>query len=118
MSPSEARKKGKLVYLRPDWEDIKTQVMEEICRSKFEQNPNLKDKLLKTGEAVLQEGNTWNDKTWGMVDGVGENRLGKILMKLRDEFQKTPLSLQIKNIQQQKKPVGKNKNAKKHDLNL
>lgn len=34
----------------------------------------------------LEEGNTHGDKVWGTVNGVGENRLGKILMRLREEF--------------------------------
>lgn len=46
----------------------------------------LKEKLLLTGECALEEGNTWGDKVWGTVDGEGENKLGKILMKIREEL--------------------------------
>ena len=87
LTPSESKRLGRRVKLRDDWENVKNQYMYDICMSKFEQNSNLKDKLLKTGDVVLEEGNTWGDKVWGTVNGVGENRLGKILMKVRENLQ-------------------------------
>lgn len=89
MSPKEAKRRGRQVKLRPDWEDVKDGIMEEIVRAKFSQNVNLRDKLLATGDATLIEGNTWNDRYWGVdtKTGEGQNRLGKILMKIRSEFQ-------------------------------
>ena len=57
--------------------------MYEIVLAKFTQNPDLKEKLLATGDEHLEEGNTWGDTTWGTVNGIGENRLGIILMKVR-----------------------------------
>ena len=45
------------------------------------------EKLLATGDEHLEEGNTWGDTTWGTVNGIGENRLGRILMKVRKELQ-------------------------------
>ena len=84
MNPSEAKKAGRRVNLRPDWEDIKGDVMFEVCMDKFSMNPLLKRALLKTGDAHLEEGNTWGDKIWGTVNGVGENRLGKTLMRVRE----------------------------------
>ena len=89
LSPKEAKRRGRQVKLRPDWEDVKDEIMEEIVRAKFSQHGNLKDKLLATGDATLIEGNTWNDRYWG-VDirtGEGQNHLGKILMKIRKEYQ-------------------------------
>ena len=64
--------------------------MEEIVRAKFTQNPKLGEQLLSTGNADLIEGNTWNDRYWGVDvrSGAGENHLGKILMKVRSELQK------------------------------
>ena len=89
MPPKEARRRGRQVKLRPDWEDVKDGIMEEIVRAKFSQNGNLKKKLLATGDATLVEGNTWNDRYWGVdtKTGEGQNHLGKILMKIRSEFQ-------------------------------
>ena len=72
--------------MRSDWEEVKDKVMYEIVLAKFTQNPDLKEKLLATGDESLEEGNTWGDTIWGTVDGVGENRLGKILMRVRDEL--------------------------------
>lgn len=80
---------GRRVKLRPDWESIKDQVMYEVCKAKFSQNTDLRDKLVATGDAELVEGNTWGDKIWGICNGQGENRLGKILMKVRTELQAT-----------------------------
>ena len=80
---AEAKKLGRRVELRPEWEYIKERVMFEIVLNKFNQNPQLAKMLLATGEEELVEGNTWGDRTWGVCDGVGQNRLGKILMKVR-----------------------------------
>ena len=57
-------------------------------RAKFTQNPKLKEQLLSTGDAILIEGNTWNDRYWGVdaSSGVGKNHLGKLLMKIRSEL--------------------------------
>lgn len=89
LNPSEAKRKGRHVFLRSDWEEVKYDIMYEVCKAKFEQNPDLAQQLLDTGDEELIEGNTWGDKTWGMVDGKGKNYLGKILMKVRDELRKT-----------------------------
>lgn len=47
-------------------------------------------RLLETGEAYLEEGNDCGDRVWGVYQGQGENRLGKILMKVRAELRSTP----------------------------
>lgn len=86
LNPSDAKKLGRQVQLREDWEQIKDQVMYEICKAKFEQNPDLRAKLLETGDEILVEGNTCGDRIWGAVHGVGENRLGRILMRVRSEL--------------------------------
>ena len=87
-SPSEAKYYGQMVKLRPDWEDVKEQVMEDIVRAKFTQNQYLGDWLLNTGDAELIEGNNWGDTTWGVDIRTkkGKNLLGKILMKVRAEL--------------------------------
>lgn len=86
LNPSDAKKLGRHVHLRDDWEDVKDDVMYDICRAKFVQNPNLARLLIETGDATLIEGNTWGDRVWGVCDGVGENRLGRILMRIRSEM--------------------------------
>ena len=83
LDPAQAKKKGKSVELRKDWENIKVQVMETLVWIKFSQNPQLREKLLATGDAILQEGNNWGDRFWGTDDdGNGENHLGHILMEI------------------------------------
>ena len=64
--------------------------MEDIVRAKFTQNEDLKWRLIGTGDADLEEGNTWHDTCWGVdaKTGEGQNHLGKILMKIRAELQK------------------------------
>ncbi len=85
---SEAKYHGQLVKLRPDWEQVKLQIMEEIVRAKFVQNLHLAKKLVATGDAELIEGNTWGDTYWGVDTRrrKGENHLGIILMKFRSEL--------------------------------
>lgn len=86
LSPLDAKRLGRKVALRSDWEDVKIQIMYEICRAKFEQYPDLAQRLVETGDRTLIEGNDWNDTFWGVCYGKGENNLGKILMRIREEL--------------------------------
>lgn len=83
-TPGEAKRAGRRVTLRDDWENIKIPVMEACLRLKFA-NPGLMGKLVLTSPHELVEGNTWGDKFWGVCEGEGENNLGKLLMKIREE---------------------------------
>lgn len=84
-TPGLAKKAGRKVTLRPDWEQIKLTVMEDLVRQKF-QDATLKKQLLDTGTSELVEGNWWNDRFWGVCNGQGENHLGRILMEVREEL--------------------------------
>ncbi|MDR1638553.1 MAG: NADAR family protein [Clostridiales bacterium] len=86
LSPAVAKRLGRKVNLRPDWETVKVGIMEEILFSKFTDCEDLKEKLLATEDAELIEGNTWNDRFWGVCKGTGKNMLGKTLMKVRDRI--------------------------------
>lgn len=86
LNPSEAKRLGRRVDLCGDWENVKVYVMTDIVRAKFTQNPDLGQKLLDTNDEQLVEGNTWGDRYWGTVNGQGQNRLGIILMQIRDEL--------------------------------
>lgn len=88
MNPSEAKRTGRRVQLRKDWEKIKISVMTDIVKAKFEQNSNLAEKLLATGDACLEEGNDWGDRIWGTVNGQGANCLGNILMNTREQMKR------------------------------
>lgn len=86
LSPNRARFMGRGVKLRPDWELVKDDIMEELVRIKFSE-PVMKSSLVNTAGVTLIEYNDWNDKYWGKCNRTkqGHNRLGIILMKLRDE---------------------------------
>jgi ribA/ribD-fused uncharacterized protein len=85
-TPSSAKKIGRRVKLRSDWEAVKVGIMLDLLRIKFS-DPALRQQLLGTGDAELVEGNTWNDTFWGVSSktGKGKNTLGKLLMQVRDE---------------------------------
>ncbi|HRY15457.1 MAG TPA: NADAR family protein [Candidatus Competibacteraceae bacterium] len=87
-TPTLAKRLGRRVTLRRDWETVKVAVMRELLRLKFQQ-PALRERLLATGETRLIEGNKWNDRTWGCVwvktQWVGRNLLGQLLMEVRTE---------------------------------
>jgi ribA/ribD-fused uncharacterized protein len=85
-TPAEAKAAGRALKLRDDWDTAKFVVMEDVVRYKFTHHPDLRAKLLATGDKLLEEGNTWNDRIWGIYQGQGENHLGKILMKIRSEL--------------------------------
>lgn len=92
IKPDQAKRLGKNVPLRNDWEQVKDQIMYEVCYAKFSQDENLKNQLISTGDLELVEGNHHGDRIWGKtyckktMSWVGENKLGENLMKLREEF--------------------------------
>jgi len=89
-TPAEAKRAGSALALRADWPQAKFVVMEDCVRFKFTHHAELGRRLLETDDAYLEEGNTWNDRVWGVYQGQGENRLGKILMKVRDDLRAGP----------------------------
>ncbi len=90
-SAAQSKKLGRSITLRPDWEDVKIPVMRVLLFQKFLMNP-LRDQLLFTEDAVLIEGNEWNDTFWGMCyakdagELVGRNVLGQLLMEVREHY--------------------------------
>lgn len=85
---SAAKALGRAIALRPDWEDIKLDVMTILVTRKFTSDSKLAMKLLKTGNHELIEGNNHGDRIWGTENGVGTNLLGRILMAVRDGLMK------------------------------
>lgn len=83
--PKQAKKMGRAIRLREDWEEVKDQVMYDILKSKFS-NERLRQLLLQTGNKELIENNSWNDTYWGVCNGKGQNKLGKLLMQVREEL--------------------------------
>ena len=93
-TPSEAKAIGQAVAMRPDWDQVQDQIMYDIVKAKFS-HPSLKAKLLATGKADLIEGNPWGDKYWGvdLETNEGANKLGQVLMRIREEIRKDPNSM-------------------------
>lgn len=86
VTAGQAKRVGKSITMRGDWDDVKLNIMEDLNRQKYSTEP-LKSKLLSTGNREIQEGNTWGDTFWGICKGRGANNLGKIIMKIRAELQ-------------------------------
>jgi len=88
-TPGQAKRLGRKVTLRPDWEDVKVNVMRSLVLRKFLDHPDLARRLLATSDATLVEGNHWHDNTWGDCSCErcaaieGRNALGEILMEVR-----------------------------------
>ena len=89
-TPGEAKRLGRKCHLHKDWEQIKDEVMLTALRKKFT-IPELKKKLIATGDKELIEGNLWHDCFWGVChcnkcNHRGKNHLGKLLMQVREEL--------------------------------
>jgi ribA/ribD-fused uncharacterized protein len=85
-TPGIAKKLGRKLVIRPNWDNIKLQIMEELVRHKFTSHLDLREKLLATNNMKLIEGNYWGDTFWGVCKGKGTNHLGQILMFVRQEL--------------------------------
>jgi ribA/ribD-fused uncharacterized protein len=84
--PGRAKRMGRRLRLRRDWESVKVDVMWGLLRQKFSPGTELAARLLATGDAELVEGNTWEDDFWGVYRGKGQNWLGRLLMEVREEI--------------------------------
>lgn len=85
-TPSDAKKLGRKVDLDVSkWDAHKDGIMRIALRAKFDQNPELRERLIATSPAYLEETNWWKDRYWG-VDGYGLNVLGCMLMELRGYY--------------------------------
>jgi len=83
-NPVIAKRLGRKISIDINtWSKNSSDVMFKIQKNKYFQNKELGLKLKLTGDSLLIEGNTWGDRIWGVSNGVGENRLGKILMNVR-----------------------------------
>lgn len=92
-SPMDAALEGRNRQnpLRPDWEEVKNKVMLQALRMKFSQNPDIAKELMATGDAIIIE-HTRNDAYWAdWGDGSGKNKLGLLLMQVREELKNLTL---------------------------
>lgn len=89
-TPGDAKKYGRQLECRDDWEQIKKTVMLQVVLTKFRQHGTLTRQLIDTEDALLIEGNDWHDNYWGhcfcgrrACSEPGKNYLGQILMAVR-----------------------------------
>lgn len=93
MTARDAKRHGKRIKLRDNWEAVKRDIMFAVLKKKFLGNTYLLNMLLSTGDAYLEEGNNWGDRYWGVCKGKGENILGTLLMKLREQAKQAIIML-------------------------
>lgn len=91
LTAGKAKRLGKQLPVRPDWDDLKVGVMEDLVFQKFSKHEDLKALLLTTGDRKIFELNTWGDEFWGVTQDShgrlkGLNTLGTILMNVRQEL--------------------------------
>jgi ribA/ribD-fused uncharacterized protein len=92
----KAKRLGRQINLRPDWENIKLDIMFDLLCKKF-QIPSLRQQLLTTGDMEITEFNQWHDITFGVCTcnrcskKEAKNILGKMLMEIRDLINKGEL---------------------------
>lgn len=84
--PAQAKHMGRTLTLRPGWEAGKYGLMKRLVMRKFMSDSELRRLLLATAGATLIEGNWWHDTYWGVCNGVGQNKLGCILMRVRAQL--------------------------------
>jgi ribA/ribD-fused uncharacterized protein len=90
-TPGEAKRLGRRFACQEDWQRTKVDHMRMVISMKFDQNRDLRAKLVATGNQELVEGNMWHDTFWGKCDGVGENWLGRLLMAYRSFARAIPM---------------------------
>jgi ribA/ribD-fused uncharacterized protein len=93
IKPGAIKKMSRGILLVSNWDAIKVDVMRACLYQKFNQEP-YKSLLIETGDAYIQEGNFWGDTFWGvdLNSKLGENRLGKMIMEIRDELKSETVS--------------------------
>lgn len=99
-TPNQAKKLGRKIPIRSDWDTITKEseglpfrvfIMRTLLRKKF-QNNELREKLMQTNNIHLVETNYWHDNFWGDCicekhkNTPGQNILGKLLESIRDEL--------------------------------
>lgn len=93
LNPSEAKKLGRKVNLRPDWEEVKYQLMVDVCYEKFKNSKKFREVLLSTeNDEIIENTTGWHDNIWGncecpkCINKPGRNLLGKALMEVRERL--------------------------------
>lgn len=91
-TPGQAKRAGRKVQLRSDWEEVKIIIMRNLLIQKFTLYDKFKNKLISSGNAKIIEGNYWHDNYWGdcycsKCENIkGYNNLGILLMEIRNSI--------------------------------
>ena len=100
MHPLDAKEYARTRLTRKGWEKafteederpselctcLKDKVMYELLQIKFS-NSELKAQLLATGDAIINKENHQGEIYWGTCNGVGQGKIGKMLMEIRDRL--------------------------------
>ena len=81
-----AKRWGRKIKMRPNWEGMKMRLMTQVLREKYAQNTDLADRLRATDDALLWHLSPW-DMFWGGTENrAGLNRLGMLTMAARDRL--------------------------------
>ena len=80
----EAKRLGRQIPIRGNWKQIRVEVMYQLLKLKFS-DPYLVSLLIMTPDDDIVEHNTWNDTFWGVCNGRGEDNLGKLIRKIKQE---------------------------------
>jgi N-glycosidase YbiA len=81
-TPGEAKRIGRNIPTRGDWNAVRIDVMRAVIAAKFAE-PSMARRLIETGNIEIVEDNYWGDQFWGVCAGSGQNWLGRLLMEER-----------------------------------
>lgn len=90
-TPGIAKRRGRKVELKPNWDSLRVQTMAEILLFKFSTRERAHMLKATTGRTLI-EGNYWHDQFWGNcmctehADDPGKNYLGRLLMRIRNNL--------------------------------
>jgi ribA/ribD-fused uncharacterized protein len=85
-TPSGSIERRRRIRAKPDWVTQKIEVMAQLLAAKFAPGERAASQLIATGKATLRNEVWWDDSFWGVVNGAGENRLGRMLEELRNRL--------------------------------
>ena len=85
MTAGQAKRYGRTIDIRPDFDMIKLYLMQSLTWKKYQNNDQLLKRLMDT-TGIIEETNDWGDTFWGVCNGEGSNHLGRIIMGVRDYY--------------------------------
>lgn len=94
--------------INADWAKIKFDRMKRVLLCKFNQSEDFKSLLLSTSNSRLVESATVDNavnRLWGEVKGKGQNKLGELLMEVRQEL----IKIELEKSQSKKTSLSKGK---------